>query len=246
MYLAYWGEILVGFASVIPIPCGTLKYGYRQHRLVVLPDFQGLGIGTRLNQFLAELYLSKGYKYFIRTTHIRIGNHLSNRKDWIPTCKNRYKRSGNDINKDNPTKGDSRIAYSFEYVGENYNKPHQPIVCLGDCDKETATSYLEKIVLPNAYPIIITGNASVSNNTVWETIAVEKGWRTEVLFIKSKGKLAITKSQMRKDFDAIIIGRDNQKMIGEYKHAKDIRQLITFNYKYEEPKYYERLVKGES
>ena len=50
---------------------------------------------------------------------------------------------------------------------------------------------------------------------------------------------------MRKDFDAIIIGRDNQKMIGEYKHAKDIRQLITFNYKYEEPKYYERLVKGE-
>lgn len=235
----------MGFSSVLPIPSGTLKYGYRQHRLVVLPDYQGLGFGTKINQFIAEHYLAKGYKYFIRTTHIRLGNHLSKRSDWIATCKNLYKRGNSDINKNNVTKGDNRIAFSFEYVGEKYNNPHQKIICMGEnLEIEEARLYLSKIVKEDSYPIIITGEANHSKNNVWENVAREKGWRTEILFVKSKGNIAVIKKHFNQSFDAIIIGEDNQKIISQYKQAKDIRQLITFNYKKEAPLYYERLLDG--
>lgn len=234
---------MVGFASVLPIPSGTLKYGYRQHRLVILPDYQGLGFGTRVNQFLAEYYLQQGYKYFIRTTHIRLGNYLSHRNDWIPTCKNLYKRGNSDINKNNITKGDNRIAFSFEYVGEEYHKPHQRIICIGEnLDIKTAYLYLDKIVKENSYPIIITGEANHSKNNIWEQIAREKGWRTEILFTKSKGNISIIKKHFSKPFDAIIIGKENQELIAQYRKAKDIRQLITYNYKKDTPIYYEKLI----
>ena len=36
------------------MPSGTSKHSYRGHRLVVLPDYQNLGFGTKINEFLGE------------------------------------------------------------------------------------------------------------------------------------------------------------------------------------------------
>lgn len=63
LYVVYWNEVLVGMASVLPIPSGTLKFGMRQHRLVILPDYQGLGFGTKINDFMAKYFYNNGYKY---------------------------------------------------------------------------------------------------------------------------------------------------------------------------------------
>lgn len=65
MYIATWNGVIVAMDSVLPIPSGTLKNGYREHRLVVLPDYQGLGIGTRLSNALGDYYISNGNKYFV-------------------------------------------------------------------------------------------------------------------------------------------------------------------------------------
>lgn len=243
--MCYWNEILVGMASVLPIPSGTLKRAYRQHRLVILPDYQGLGIGTRLNLFIAQYYLSQGNKYFIRTSHLRLGQYLSTHKQWIATNQNLKLRNQNDIDNHiknkNATIGDSRICYSYEYIGTQYDLPKQYIVCMGECDKQTAIQYLNKIVKPNHYIVIITGNAKKELN-VWEEIAKENTWRTEVLSINRKGTLSINASQLKNQFDAIILGKDNQCQIAKYRQSKDIPSLITFNYKYDTPKYYEKIV----
>lgn len=231
-------------ASVLPFPSGTMKNAFRQHRLVILPDFQGLGIGTKLNDFIAEYYLKKGYKYFIRTSHLRLGTYLSNNSYWKPMSTNRKQRSKasiqDAIKRHSATIGDNRICYSYEYVGDKYNLPKQYIVCMGNCDKQTATQYLNKIVKPNHYIIIITGNAKKELN-IWEEIAKDNAWRTEVLYINRKNQLTINASQLKNSFDAIILERENQIEIGKYRKSKEINSLITFNYKYDEPIYYEKI-----
>ena len=75
--------------SILPIPSGTIKYAYRVHRLVVLPDYQNLNLGTKINEAIAEMYIEEGNKLFIRTSHIRLYNSL--KKNWfLILCPNLY------------------------------------------------------------------------------------------------------------------------------------------------------------
>ena len=57
----------LGFSAVLPQP-GKKKAGdgrtiFRESRLVVLPDMQGLGIGPRVSDTVAELYLRWGHRF---------------------------------------------------------------------------------------------------------------------------------------------------------------------------------------
>lgn len=56
-YVAIYQGRPVGF---IAVPHARMRANYyRVSRLVVLPDFQGVGIGKRLLNFVAELYTSQ-------------------------------------------------------------------------------------------------------------------------------------------------------------------------------------------
>ena len=46
----------------------------------------------------------------------------------------------------------------------------------------------------------------------------------ESKFTKAKGKFSIVKKYLGQSFDAIIIGKENQELIAQYRKAKDIRQ----------------------
>ena len=67
-YVAKYGEKPVAFCAVQHI---RMKANYfRVSRLVVLPDYQGVGIGKRLLNFLAELYTSQiNLPFYILTTN---------------------------------------------------------------------------------------------------------------------------------------------------------------------------------
>lgn len=54
--------------AVLPQP-GLFKDLFRISRIVVLPDFQGLGLGDRINTFLGELYWLDKKRLSIVTTH---------------------------------------------------------------------------------------------------------------------------------------------------------------------------------
>lgn len=191
-YTIYWDDILVGMASVLTMPCGTIKHAYRQHRLVILPDFQGLGIGTKVNDFLADLYVKNGYKYFIRTTHVRLKHHLASDKRWKATNGNEKKRSKKDIdrnfsNDETGLIGDTRIASSYEYLGEEYaNKPKKIIVVEKVDDMEKFVEYVEKERETN-YVVVVTGKP-IEHNDI-EIKMMELGIRTEMLYFNKGGKL---------------------------------------------------------
>jgi len=79
-YTAVYQEKPVAFIAVASVRMRA-KY-YRVSRLVVLPDYQGIGVGKRLLSFTAELYTSQTkVPFYILTSNPQIirGN-LSNWK----------------------------------------------------------------------------------------------------------------------------------------------------------------------
>ena len=48
--------------------CGQKQF--REHRTVVLPEWQGLGIGTRLVDEMASAYLRQGLMFYSRTRYV--------------------------------------------------------------------------------------------------------------------------------------------------------------------------------
>lgn len=203
MYLAYWKDELVAFISTLNMPSGTMKYAHREHRLVVLPDYQGLGIGTNLSNFIGDLMLSKGRKYYSRSTHTRLGHSRRLSGRWISTSKDNLVRSGLNKKVEGTTQSkkyalldESRKAHSFQYVGGDYNnRKWLKIIGSSDTSYEKAKKIIEKY--NNRYFIVIvTGIASQRKINNWERLALERGIRTEVLYLKNKGNYLINKNAL--------------------------------------------------
>lgn len=71
---AYGGWVdgeCVAFAWVcgLPHPSQRAQRMRRVRRLVVLPDWQGLGIGTRMEEYLAQWYVEHGYRFRSVVSH---------------------------------------------------------------------------------------------------------------------------------------------------------------------------------
>ncbi len=116
----YKGEP-VAMTSVIAFPSGNWKDGWREHRTVVLPEFQGLGIGSAIADAVAHYIVKQGCRYFSKTSHPAFGRHREKSENWKATSKNRKARS--DYNASNKTKEDGhkmshahRNCFSHEYI----------------------------------------------------------------------------------------------------------------------------------
>jgi len=65
-YVAVYQDKPIAFIAVVCVRM-KVKY-YRVSRLVVLPDYQGIGIGKRLLNFVAELYAAQTHLPFYLVT----------------------------------------------------------------------------------------------------------------------------------------------------------------------------------
>lgn len=64
----YDEEKIIGFIAIIHQPHPSNKRQKRVHRLVVSPDYQGIGLGTKLLNVVAELYSAQGFDVSILTS----------------------------------------------------------------------------------------------------------------------------------------------------------------------------------
>lgn len=129
-YTAYINNMKVAFLSIIH-GCGRdIKSYWRESRLVVLPEFQGLGIGKTLSNTIAQLYRDKGLRYFSKTAHPSLGEYRNNCDLWKPTSTNMQKRKsylkkdgtareskGFGKTKESILRDANRLTYSHEYLG---------------------------------------------------------------------------------------------------------------------------------
>lgn len=121
IYLAYWNGKLTAMVAVITFPNGYIEHGMRGTRTVVLPKFQGLGIGSKFSDYIAGSYRNGGYRYFTKTVSPALGIYRNNSDDWRGTSKNGKVRK--DIKgRNRKWRGLERKSYCHEYVGDKGDK----------------------------------------------------------------------------------------------------------------------------
>lgn len=119
-YVGVWEGNVVAFGAAITMPSGTLKNAWRGHRTVILPDYQGMGLGVRFSDAVAQIHIDEGHRYFSRTAHPRMGYYREHSCLWKPTSKNKKLRK--DVSVKNMYKehyfDNKRICFSHEYIGK--------------------------------------------------------------------------------------------------------------------------------
>ncbi|MCC6493092.1 MAG: GNAT family N-acetyltransferase [Pirellulales bacterium] len=112
-YLATWEGEPVTFCATLPV------VGRRRHRrftrIVTLPDYQGMGIGTKVVAAVASLHRAEGLRINVTSSHPALVGHCRRSPDW--------KSLG--VRKPGPREGfgfryrsaAGRAVASFEYIG---------------------------------------------------------------------------------------------------------------------------------
>jgi ABC-type lipoprotein export system ATPase subunit/GNAT superfamily N-acetyltransferase len=128
-YVGLIGDKPVAFHAAIHSTNRDIHSYWRGHRTVVLPEFQGMGIGTAFSDAIAQIYVDRGMRYFSKTAHPSFGEHRQKSPLWRATSTNLKSRLGSYLLKDGtarkmPGYGGTttardagRVCYSHEYIG---------------------------------------------------------------------------------------------------------------------------------
>ena len=76
VYVCTVNNKIAAFISIIHFPHPKTKNIKRVHRLVVLPGFQGFGLGVVLLEKIAVIYIEKGFRYRITTSAPSLINYF--------------------------------------------------------------------------------------------------------------------------------------------------------------------------
>jgi len=108
--------------AVLAQPNGYFKNAFRGSRTVVMPDYQGMGIGSLFSNFIAGSYVLAGNKYFTKTVNPALGEYRNSHPDlWKPTSKNGVLRKDMKGRQKERMKWDEqpRASYCHEFIGKN-------------------------------------------------------------------------------------------------------------------------------
>lgn len=118
-FMVMWNDRPIAFNATLAFPNPYVKNGWRESRTVVLPDYQGLGIGSWLSDHIGSMIVAADGRYFSKTTHpAMIAYRLKSRK-WKETTHSRKARdTGNKSMMARNWSTTERFCYAFEYIGE--------------------------------------------------------------------------------------------------------------------------------
>ena len=120
-YTAYIEDKPVAFLAMMH-RCGRdIKSYWGESRLVVIPEFQGLGIGYALSEAIGEEYTSRGLRYFSKTAHPALGEKRDVSDRWRPTSTNRQKRRSY-LKKDGTPRVQKGFGKTAKTVIRDYNR----------------------------------------------------------------------------------------------------------------------------
>lgn len=101
--------------AVLPFP-HPRRPGWRLHRLVTLPDYQGVGIGVALSDFVSACYKATGRPVFRTASHPAVISHCARSLKWRmrrkPSLTRLHSHAG--LSK---TTAHRRLTAGFEFVG---------------------------------------------------------------------------------------------------------------------------------
>lgn len=191
------------------LPNGDIRDFWMGHRLVVLPDYQGLGIGTKFNDWCGEYFLSQGLKYYVKTAHFKLKDYYKKNDFWDivnEECRKfkkgdlKYKTSLkegiNPLKYDKPFKlydqgiGQegkmmahwiNRPLISARYLGKDYiEKPHKYIVFEAELNTRLTKETLSEIIDKEHYWEVICDDTK--NNGITTLVCHEFGLQSNPLY----------------------------------------------------------------
>lgn len=124
-YVGYLDDNPVCFFAVLHFPHPNVKNFKKGHRLVVLPDYQGLGIGHKFSSFIADVYLKRGNRFIITSSTKSLFNQRKKDKKWIITRAGRVSNNSENLGSEGAladTVSINKLTYSYEYIGDTNNK----------------------------------------------------------------------------------------------------------------------------
>jgi ABC-type lipoprotein export system ATPase subunit len=150
-FVVLFNDKPIGFMAILPMPSGTIKDAYRVSRLVVLPDFQGLGVGIKILNLFGAMYKKNNKILYIKTSNPSLfKGMIRNKENWtlINESNNvdKIKKSNLKIiqqGKDNGIKLlKESITKSYKYTGEKHNDNINILVFNADAYKEVAQNQI--------------------------------------------------------------------------------------------------------
>lgn len=118
-FLCTWNDRPVAFTAVLSFP-HPARPGWRESRMVCLPDFQGVGIGNAVSAYVGSLFRATGKPYFSTTGNPAMIYSRARSPLWKM---NRMQGRTPQIGRTSSIKGlkataaTDRITAGFEYVG---------------------------------------------------------------------------------------------------------------------------------
>lgn len=122
-FVILWQNKPVAFMAILPFPHGHIQNGFRISRVVVLPDFQGLGIGSLICDYFAKLYKADNKNLYIKTSNPALWLHFERTLGWKKTTEvSKEKLNSEWMEKmqtyDKILKYRNAITKSFKWIGE--------------------------------------------------------------------------------------------------------------------------------
>ena len=115
-----WNDMPVGFVGILNSPRKGLRFGHSISRICIHPDYQGLGLSSKMLNFCGGILKSLGddYHLYIKTIHEKMGEYLERSDTWKPTSYNGKQRKKVNFEDGKYNNRLDRKSYCFKYVGD--------------------------------------------------------------------------------------------------------------------------------
>lgn len=116
MYVGEINNIQVAWCSILHLP-NRDKNLKKIHRIVVRPDYQGIGLGSKFLSEVSEIYKKNKFRMSLVTSNVTMVNSLNNSQKWVMTRIPSRTTPNLGLANMNKTVSCNRLTASFEYVG---------------------------------------------------------------------------------------------------------------------------------
>lgn len=133
----------IAFIAVLPLPNGNLKNAFRITRVVVLPDFQGLGIGVKILNLISSMYYKDNKTMYIKTSNPALFMSMKrNLENWelVKSYNNLEQIKKQNLKQDQQRK--VSVAKSYKYIGKQFDGNIDILVFNADAYKEVAQNQI--------------------------------------------------------------------------------------------------------
>lgn len=131
-----WNNKPISIVAVLNTPRKGCPNGMAISRIVVLPDYQGLGLGSRISNFIGAIFKNEDKKMYIKTVNPALGEYFNNSNLWKGTTMNGKKRTETGFDIEKYKNRVTRKSYCHEYIGESISGYEELLLPINEMRKK--------------------------------------------------------------------------------------------------------------